>query len=288
MSFSAVGLDGPSSRTIRVQVTDSGGLTAIAQATVSVQNVAPNVGAITASIDPLPVGSNVAVNASFTDAGIPDTHTAQWIWDDGATSSGTVTEVNGSGSASGTHTFTVAGVYEIRLTVTDDDGGANGSVFQYVVIYDPQGGFVTGGGWIDSPAGAYLPDATLFGKANFGFVSKYQKGANVPTGNTEFHFKAGDFNFHSTAYDWLVVAGHKAQYKGSGKVNGAGDYAFLLTAVDGQQSGGGGIDKFRIKIWDKVTGGVIYDNKRGASDDIDSTDPQAISGGSIVIHKTDK
>ena len=160
--FSAVGLDGPSSRTIRVQVTDSGGLTAIAQATVSVQNVAPNVGAITASIDPLPVGSNVAVNASFTDAGIPDTHPAQWIWDDGATSSGTVTEVNGSGSASGTHTFTVAGVYEIRLTVTDDDGGANGSVFQYVVIYDPQGGFVTGGGWIDSPAGAYLPDATLF------------------------------------------------------------------------------------------------------------------------------
>ena len=24
------------------------------------------------------------------------------------------------------------------------------SVFQYVVVYDPEGGFVTGGGWIDS------------------------------------------------------------------------------------------------------------------------------------------
>ena len=58
------------------------------------------------------------------------------------------------------------------------------------------------------------------GKANFGFVSKYQKGAKVPTGETEFQFKAGDLNFHSTAYEWLVIAGAKAQYKGIGTVNG--------------------------------------------------------------------
>lgn len=285
VSFSAAGLDGLSIRTIKVQVTDSGGLSTIEQATVTVQNVAPNVGAITASIDPIPVGSNVVVNANFTDAGIPDTHTAQWTWDDGATSSGTVTEVNGSGAVTGNHTFTATGVYEIKLRVTDDDGDASEAVFQYVVVYDPQGGFVTGGGWINSPVGAYLNNPALTGKANFGFVSKYLKGANVPTGNTEFQFKAGNLNFHSTSYDWLVVAGHKAQYKGSGRINNAGDYAFMLTATDGQQPGGGGTDKFRIKIWDKATGQVIYDNKRGASDDIDSADPQAISGGSIVIHK---
>jgi hypothetical protein len=33
-------------------------------------------------------------------------------------------------------------------------------------------------------------------------------------------------------------------------VNGAAGFGFLLTAVDGQVTGGG-IDKFRIKIWDK-------------------------------------
>ena len=44
------------------------------------------------------------------------------------------------------------------------------------------------------------------------------------------------------------------------------------------------MDKFRIKIWDNGTGGVVYDNKRGESDDIDRTDPQVIGGGSIVIH----
>ena len=33
-------------------------------------------------------------------------------------------------------------------------------------------GFVTGGGWINSPVGAYVPDPELAGRANFGFVFK--------------------------------------------------------------------------------------------------------------------
>ncbi len=124
----------------------------------------------------------------------------------------------------------------------------------------------------------------MTGKANFGFVSRYQKGAKTPSGNTEFDFNAGDFHFHSTSYDWLVVAGAKAQYKGSGTVNGAGDYMFLLTATDGDLPGGGSVDKFRIKIVNKSDNQVVYDNVRGASDDPDQANPQAIAGGSIVIH----
>jgi hypothetical protein len=30
---------------------------------------------------------------------------------------------------------------------------------------------------------------------------------------------------------------------------------------------------------------IVYDNAPGASEDIDGADPQAIGGGSIVIHK---
>jgi len=152
-----------------------------------------------------------------------------------------------------------------------------------LAVYDPSAGFVTGGGWIDSPAGAYKADESLTGKATFGFVSKYQKGANVPTGQTEFQFRVANLNFHSTSYEWLVVAGARAQYKGSGTINGAGDYRFMLTAIDGQINGGGGIDKFRIKIWIKGEGEVvIYDNQMGAGDaDVPTT---AIAGGSIVIH----
>jgi hypothetical protein len=38
-----------------------------------------------------------------------------------------------------------------------------------------------------------------------------------------------------------VVAGARAQFKGSGRINNAGDYGFLLTAIDGQRPGGGSI-----------------------------------------------
>ena len=70
----------------------------------------------------------------------------------------------------------------------------------------------------------------------------------------------------------------------TGTVNGAGEYGFLLTATDGQQPGGGGVDKSRIKIWVKATGAIVYDNVLGASEDIDAANPQEIAGGSIVIH----
>src|SRR6478672_6590508 len=122
-------------------------------------------------------------------------------------------------------------------------------------------GFVTGGGWIDSLAGAYAANPALTGKANFGFESRYQNGNSVPTGNTEFQFKVGNLNFKSTAYEWLVVSGAKARFRGVGMVNGVTGYGFELTAWDGQMSGGGGVDKFRIKIWNQNQGnGVVYDN----------------------------
>ena len=71
-------------------------------------------------------------------------------------------------------------------------------------------------------------------------------------------------------------------------MNGAGSYGFLLTVVDGQVSGGGGVDKFRLKVWDVATSVVIYDNALGASDDMDAANPQAIASGSIIIHAPPK
>jgi PKD repeat protein len=243
-----------------------------------VTNVAASVGPITAPTEPLAVTTAVKASAPVSDPGSADTHTAVWDWGDGTTSAGTIT----AGTVGGSHTFAAPGVYTVKLTVTDDDGGAGSGMYQYVVVYDPSGGFVTGGGWIDSPKGAYAANPDLTGRANFGFVSKYQKGATKPTGQTQFQFQAGDLRFHSTAYEWLVVAGPKAQYKGTGTINGTGSYGFLLTANDGQVQGGGGVDRFRIKIWDTASGAIVYDNQRGAGDDAPATD--AIEGGSVVVH----
>ena len=167
--------------------------------------------------------------------------------------------------------------------MADKDGGSGSSKFEFVVVYDPNAGFVTGGGWINSPRGAYASDPTLTGKATFGFVSKYLKGATKPSGQTEFQFKVADLNFKSTSHDWLVVAGARAQFKGTGTINDGGNYGFVLTAVDGQLSGGGGADLFRMKIWDKTTGAVVYDNLMDADDGAPPT--TTLGGGSIVIHK---
>ncbi len=136
---------------------------------------------------------------------------------------------------------------------------------------------MTGGGWILAPTGSctglgttYSCSPTLTGKATFGFVSKYKKGATAPEGNTEFQFHAAGLNFKSTAYEWLVVAGTKAQFKGSGTINGTGSYTFQLFANDNT-----GTDEFRIKIWETVSETMIFDNNS----------EQGISGGSIVVHK---
>ena len=94
--------------------------------------------------------------------------------------------------------------------------------------------------------------------------------------------KAGDLNFHSDSYDWLVIAGAKAMYQGTGTINGTGSYTCQLNAIDGQLNGGGGVDKFRIKIKD-AGDGVTYDNQPGAGDNDDPS--TALGGGSIKIHK---
>jgi hypothetical protein len=237
------------------------------------ENQPPVVETISAPLEPVQVNTEVAVSAAFWDPDEGDTHAAEWYWGDGSTSAGVVDEINGT--VDGSHNYSTAGVYTVTLTLTDAAGASDEAVFQYVVVYDPSAGFVTGGGWIYSPDGALL-DSAAEGKASFGFVAKYRKGATVPTGNTEFRFRAGNFRFKSSSYEWLVVAGTKAMFKGEGSIDGMdGSFKFMLTGVDDTE------DKFRIKISDPAGEDPIYDNKRGEGDD---AEPTTIGGGSIVIH----
>ncbi|MGE0826609.1 MAG: hypothetical protein AB7G75_30860 [Candidatus Binatia bacterium] len=147
--------------------------------------------------------------------------------------------------------FTEAGVYEVCVSGEDAAENIGPAECILLAVYDPDGDFVTGGGWIySSPGWCQLNEAcaTAEGRANFGFVSKYKKGASIPTGNTEFNFSAGGLNFHSDTYDWLVVNqnGTTAQFKGSGTINGeqssTGPYKFMIWARDVTPS-----DTFRIK-----------------------------------------
>jgi alpha-tubulin suppressor-like RCC1 family protein len=261
-------------------VFDSTSTPALSQLSGSVFATANTTPVVTVAGPQNPSAVSVSVSAaiSYQAVGTPDTQTIRIDWADGTSG---VVMPTASGKTSATHAYTVAGVYTVKVTVTDANGDSGTGQSGYVVIYNPNSGFVTGGGWITSPSGAYPANPSLTGKANFGFVSKYQKGAQVPSGQTQFQFQTAGLDFHSTSYDWLVVSGARAQFKGSGTINGTGDYAFILTAIDGQVTGGGGVDRFRIKIWDKASSVIVYDNQMGALDTADLT--IAIGGGSITI-----
>ena len=239
--------------------------------TVKVNNINPVIKSIIANpIIPIALGNPVGITLE-----IPDNNITSIVIDWG---NGITLNYNFKNNpAFFSYLYTAAGVYSVKVKITDACGESISAIYDgYIVIYDPFGSFVTGGGWIISPPGSYVLNPLLTGKATFGFESKYQKGKTVPGGNTEFQFHSAGINFKSSTYEWMVVAGMKAMFKGKGTINGSGNYGLLLSAIDGFP------DKFRIKIWDIELGGIIYDNQIGSDDDSDPI--TVISGGSIVIH----
>jgi parallel beta-helix repeat protein len=266
--------DGPSeNQTVTINVDDGNGGTDAVSFELTVANMAPLVGSISVPIDPVNIYDQpVSANALFSDpAGSYDEpYSCTVEYGDGSAPQSSL--VVSDTCLGPDHTYAESGIYAVTVTITDKEGASiSATATSFIVIYDPMGGFVTGGGWIWSPAGAYAADPSLEGKATFGFVSKYQKGASLPSGNTEFQFKTGDLNFKSTSYQWLVVnkSGNNAQFKGYGTINSAGNYGFMIWATDGA------LDTFRIKIWvvdDEAI--VVYDNGTDLS----------LGGGSIVVH----
>jgi len=126
--------------TVTVNVTDNQGATGTGTATVIVNSnaIAPVVGQITSNPSPVKINTSTGFSANFTDANTSDTHTASWNWGDVQTSSGTVTESNGSGSVNDNHTYTALGSYPVTLTVTDSTNLS--STAQSVIAVIPTGG----------------------------------------------------------------------------------------------------------------------------------------------------
>lgn len=118
--------------TVTLTVTDDDRLSSVDTTEVTVSNVAPNVEAGTDQ--KVEVFNSVSCKGKSSDPGWLDTHTAKWDWGDGTTSDGTVTEVDGSGNVTGSHTYSLVGNYTVTLTVTDDDGGVGTDTLNMEVI----------------------------------------------------------------------------------------------------------------------------------------------------------
>jgi parallel beta-helix repeat protein len=115
--------------------------------------------------DPNPVAVNgivtLTANVDDTTTGGSDIASAEYSLDGGTwiemdATDGTFDEVSEDVTAS----FTApaeAGIYDLCVRGTDAAGNTGAAECIMLVVYDPDGGFVTGGGWIESPVGAYLP-----------------------------------------------------------------------------------------------------------------------------------
>jgi len=159
------------------------------------------------------------------------------------------------------------GVYTLVVTATDNAGNTNESDPVFFVVYDPDGGFATGGGWFYPDSDSTLPD----GRANFGFTAKYKDDSS--TGKLNFQSRDANIKLKSTSIDWLTISAVSAQFQGTGTINGEGLYTFRVQVKDNGEPGVD-VDHFDIKIW----------NGTDTEADPYHKAKNTISGGNIQVH----
>jgi large repetitive protein len=268
---------------VSVVATDAGGHSASAMTSVSVYNVAPTVQLKNLTPGTIyGIGSAVQLSGRITDVGALDTHTAmfQITSPDIASPILVPGTVGADGVVTASYSFASAGTYHVSLTVSDDDGGTaststiNG-VNAYLLVTDMTRGYVLGNGSFTSTAGSNTLDPAWSGLATLNTAVLYQSDGTL-LGTTEFQF--GSSLFRSTTCDSVNKNGTRAQIQGSGTINGTGSYRFRLVLIDG---GSTGTDRVRMRIWNRDTGNLVYDNQMGSSDD--GGTGSTLTAGSIVI-----
>ena len=226
---------------------------------------------------PVAVGTPVTVTADAADASGTALR-ARWTWGDGTPASdpsaaGTVQD----GTVTGTHTYARPGLYTVTLAVANALGGTGTAAARDLVVVDPAAGFLTGGGWIASPAGALPADPAAAGKVHVTATARYAAGQATPQAQVEVRFHEAALTFRTTAAQWLVIDGPRAHLQGTGTLGDAPGYAVRLTLQDDPAG-----DRLRVRIWHAATGALVYDTQPGA----DPAAPLAavLGGGNLTVH----
>jgi Ca2+-binding RTX toxin-like protein len=107
--------------TIALKITDDDTGTDSGSTTLTVNNVAPTITSLEIAPQLAAEGEPVTLSCAFTDPGTLDESSATIDWGDGTIDE--ITDMQASDSMVVEHAYTVGGIFEIKVTVTDDDGG---------------------------------------------------------------------------------------------------------------------------------------------------------------------
>jgi hypothetical protein len=223
---------------------------------INIDKTAPVTSNVAATPNPLEIGNSTTITATITDSGGSNVASAQYNIDGGSfiAMSGTFGGSTANVSAT-TAVFTAPGVHNICVVGTDIAGNVGTAQCILFAAYDPNGGFVTGGGGANSPAGADVNNPSGSGPITFAFDLKYlPNNQTVPSGDLEFHYNAGNIVFKSTGWDFLVVTnGNRAQAQGTGTINGTTSCKFSVDAWDSSFQPGN-VDAFGLTIYNCAGG----------------------------------
>jgi len=300
----------------RLKIGDLNGNIEVFFGAIEINNVSPTIESLLTTLGPTNIGTPITAASIFTDPGFLDTHDepgSEWDWDvrdyhdvsdttSASAAPSVLTELSilsacvpdplNPGSISSTHDYDEPGLYAIKLSVDDKDGGSDTeeTVTEdsdlFVVKVNTRGGQTKGDFKFISPVGLD-PEFNKFDisgivkvKFDVDYIHPQDDDPTNPhsADSTIFSNEKGQVprvTFRNHDADWLVVTGNRAVTVGPGTlkvdgVNEPGNFAIFITAVAGNtpvdHDGFGGIgtpDLVRVKIFDTDTGEVIYDNEPG-------------------------
>ena len=246
------------------------------------QDCAPLITQVSLSTQFVLLNAQVRVDVGFSDEYDRDDHLVEVAWGDGKTSILTIDQLKNQ--AFGLHAYLSVGLFDITVRLLDGCGGVVVNLFDYqVMCTDRPETWVDGRGSYASSRGALLNNLLLFGDAQYDFVGKYETNGSL-SGFFNLDLDWCNKYFRSTSVDYLHIDGDVGKMKGKGKINGTGNYTYLITFEDNLSLLGViGFDKMRVQLWDEDRDHfLIYDSNIGAS--IFGYVCTDISLGHVTIH----
>jgi hypothetical protein len=184
--------------------------------------------------------------------------------------------------------FSAVSVNTYTIDVLVDGGYYTGSTEDVLVVFDPDLGFTTGGGWFTFPG--------TDDKVNFGFTMKYNKKGTKVQGNLLMirHTDEGNYRIKSNAlfglslgegedaageFGWASFAG-KSTFLWPGAEDAVGHHQFVVYVVD-RDTRGSGVDGIWVEVVDTAGGERVVEPGLSMTEPV--TDVADLQGGNIVV-----